>query len=228
MPIDPLVVLEGVSKVYGADGRRQQVLDRVSLTVAPGEMVAVTGPSGCGKTTLLNILGSLDLADSGTVHSCGFDLATATRTQLGRYRANSIGFVFQFYNLLPTLTAIENVQAGLAVAGFTRARALEQARQMLTRVGLEDALDKFPAQLSGGEQQRVALARALAKEPALILADEPTGNLDEDSGSQVMDMIRQLNTDTGVSVVLVTHNPTVSRRAHRTVRLEHGRITGAT
>ncbi len=223
---EPVVVLEGVRKAYGNGRRAQAVLDDVSLSVDRGEMVAVTGPSGCGKTTLLNILGALDRVDSGTVRSCGLDLTSADRGQLTRYRAHSIGFVFQFYNLLPTLTALENVKAGLTVAGFRRVDADRRARHMLASVGLADAADKFPTQLSGGEQQRVAIARGLAKNPQLVLADEPTGNLDEDSGAQVTGLLRELNADTGVSVVLVTHNPAVSAVADRIVRLDHGRLLG--
>jgi putative ABC transport system ATP-binding protein len=223
MADEPLVVLDRVRKAY-ENGREQVVLDGVSVSIERGELVAVTGPSGCGKTTLLNIIGALDRADCGTVRSCGLDLTRADRRQLTRYRARSIGLVFQFYNLLPTLTALENVKAGLAVAGFGRRDADERAHRMLASVGLADAAGKFPAQLSGGEQQRVAIARGLAKEPALVLADEPTGNLDEESGSQVMGLLRQLNDDTGVTVVLVTHNPAVSAVADRTVRLEHARI----
>jgi putative ABC transport system ATP-binding protein len=224
MADEPLVVLDRVRKAYGTGQREQVVLDGVSVSIQRGELVAVTGPSGCGKTTLLNIIGALDRADGGTVRSCELDLMTADRRQLTRYRARSIGLVFQFYNLLPTLTALENVKAGLAVAEFGRRDMDERAHRMLASVGLADAAGKFPAQLSGGEQQRVAIARGLAKEPALVLADEPTGNLDEESGAQVMGLLRQLNNDTGVTVVLVTHNPAVSAVADRTVRLEHGRI----
>jgi putative ABC transport system ATP-binding protein len=224
MSAESLVVLEGVGKAYRSDGRSQAVLDGVSLEIGRAEMVAVTGPSGCGKTTLLNILGALDRADDGRVLSCGLDLVSAGPAQLSRYRAHSVGFVFQFYNLLPTLTAQENVVAGLAVAGFGRSQARERAGRMLTRVGLAEAADRFPAQLSGGEQQRVAIARAVAKDPELVLADEPTGNLDEDSGGQVMELMRTLQEDTGVGVVLVTHNPAVSALADRILRLERGHL----
>jgi putative ABC transport system ATP-binding protein len=221
---EPLVMLDQVRKAYGAGEAGQVVLEGVSLSIKRGELVAVTGPSGCGKTTLLNIIGALDRADGGTVRSCGLDLTGAGRKQLTQYRAQSIGLVFQFYNLLPTLTALENVKAGLAVAGFGRREADTRAQRMLASVGLADAAGKFPAQLSGGEQQRVAIARGLAKDPALVLADEPTGNLDEDAGARVMELLRGLNKDTGVTVVLVTHDPAVSAVADRTVRLEHGRV----
>jgi len=224
MASEPLVMLDQVRKAYGAGEAEQVVLEGVSLSIERGELVAITGPSGCGKTTLLNIIGALDRADGGTVRSCGLDLTGAGRKQLTQYRARSIGLVFQFYNLLPTLTALENVKAGLAVAGFGRRDADERASRMLAGVGLAEAAGKFPAQMSGGEQQRVAIARGLAKDPALVLADEPTGNLDEDAGARVMELLRGLNKDTGVTVVLVTHDPAVSAVADRTVHLEHGRI----
>jgi putative ABC transport system ATP-binding protein len=224
MSAEPIVLLDRVAKRYGVDGRTQTVLDGLSLDVRSGEMVSIVGPSGCGKTTLLNIIGALDRPDAGTVRCCGIDLTGADRATLTAYRARSVGFVFQFYNLLPTLTALENVEAGLTVAGIARAEAKKRGRRMLTRVGLEDASGKFPAQLSGGEQQRVAIARALGKQPALVLADEPTGNLDQDTGAQVTALMRALNAETRTTFVVVTHNLTVGSAADRTVRLEHGHV----
>jgi putative ABC transport system ATP-binding protein len=225
---DPIVSLRDLRKAYTGDGRRQMVLDGLSLDIYQGEMLAIVGPSGCGKTTLLNIVGALDRPDGGTARSCGHDLAVASSAALTAYRAHAVGFIFQFYNLLPTLTALENVQAGLGVAGIGRRQATALARRFLDRVGLGDAADKFPGQLSGGEQQRVAIARAIAKNPPLVLADEPTGNLDEHSGTGVIELMRELNTETRVTFAVVTHNPAVSAVMDRTVRLEDGRIvTGA-
>jgi putative ABC transport system ATP-binding protein len=224
MSAEPIVILDRVVKRYREDGHIQTVLDGLSLEVRAGEMVAIIGPSGCGKTTLLNLIGALDRPDAGTVRCCGIDLTAADRATLTAYRARSVGFVFQFYNLLPTLTALENVEAGLTVAGIGRAEAKERGRRMLARVGLQDAADKFPAQLSGGEQQRVAIARALGKQPALVLADEPTGNLDQDTGAQVTALLRALNAETRTTLVVVTHNPAVGSAADRTVRLAHGHI----
>jgi putative ABC transport system ATP-binding protein len=224
MSAEPIVVLDRVAKRYRGDGHTQTVLDGLSLEIRRGEMVAIVGPSGCGKTTLLNLIGALDRPDTGTVRCCGIDLTDAGGASLTAYRARSVGFVFQFYNLLPTLTALENVQAGLTVAGIGRAEAKERGRHILARVGLEDAADKFPAQLSGGEQQRVAIARALGKQPALVLADEPTGNLDQDTGTQVTALMRALNAETGITFVVVTHNPAVGSVADRTVRLAHGHL----
>jgi putative ABC transport system ATP-binding protein len=224
--VEAIVVLRDVCKSYASDGRRQTVLDGLSLDVHRGEMLAVVGPSGCGKTTLLNIVGALDRPDGGSARSCGLDLTAASTAELTAYRARSVGFIFQFYNLLPTLTALENVQAGLGVAGIGRQEATELARRFLERVGLGESADKFPGQLSGGEQQRVAIARAIAKNPALVLADEPTGNLDERSGAQVVQLMRELNAETRITFVVVSHNPAVSSTMDRIVSLEDGRLAG--
>ncbi len=224
---EPLVSLEGVSKSYGEGAARQTVLDGLSLTMAAGELTVVLGPSGCGKTTLLNLIGGLDTADAGSVRACGVDLTGATRRQLTAYRAGSVGFVFQFYNLLPTLTAQENVEAGVRVAGVEREAARKMSRSLLAQVGLGQLASRFPSQLSGGEQQRVAIARALAKRPRLLLADEPTGNLDEETATGVLELMRELNKATGATFVVVSHNPLLARAGNRVVRLSHGRLAEA-
>jgi putative ABC transport system ATP-binding protein len=221
---EPLVSLDGVSKSYGAGSAEQLVLASLSLEIAGGELVVVHGPSGCGKTTLLNLIGGLDRADSGRIRSCGTDLTAASRPELTAYRARSVGFIFQFYNLLPTLTALENVEAGVRVAGVERGEARARSDALLDRVGLGELAGRFPAQLSGGQQQRVAIARALAKRPRLLLADEPTGNLDEESSAGVLELIRELNRETGVTFVIVSHNPTIARAGDHVVRLSHGRL----
>ena len=182
------------------------------------------GPSGCGKTTLLNLIGGLDRPDSGRIHSCGTDLTHASRPELTAYRARSVGFIFQFYNLLPTLTALENVEAGVRVAGVEREEARERSVALLDRVGLGALGERFPAQLSGGQQQRVAIARALAKRTRLLLADEPTGNLDEGASAGVLELIRELNRETAVTFVIVSHNPAIARAGDHVVRLSHGRL----
>src|SRR5512146_1743359 len=184
----PLVSLERVRKAYGSGAARQVVLDDFSLELEAGEFAVVLGPSGCGKTTLLNLIGGLDQPDAGRVRSCGLNLTAANRAELTAYRARSVGFVFQFYNLLPTLTVLENVEAGVRVAGVERGEAHESASALLSRVGLGALGDRFPSQLSGGEQQRVAIARALAKRPPLLLAAEPTGNLDEETAAGVLEL----------------------------------------
>ncbi len=221
---EPLVSLEGVEKSYGSGSAAQLVLDDLSLEIAAGELAVVHGPSGCGKTTLLNLIGGLDRVDSGRIRSCGTDLTHASRQELTAYRARSVGFIFQFYNLLPTLTALENVEAGVRVAGVERKEASERSSALLDRVGLGEFAGRFPAQLSGGQQQRVAIARALAKRSRLLLADEPTGNLDEETSAGVLDLIRELNRETAVTFVIVSHNPAIARAGDHVVRLSRGRL----
>ncbi len=214
--------LVGVKKSYVGNGREQTVLADVELEVGKSEIVVVLGRSGSGKTTLLNILGGLDRADGGSVRSCGLDLGTAKARQLRLYRARSVGFVFQFYNLLLTLTARENVEAGLRVADLSRAETRQRARHMLARVGLGGADERYPSQLSGGEQQRVAIARAFARQPRLLLADEPTGNLDDDNARVIIALVRELVAEVATSAVIVTHDPAIATVATRTAHMAHG------
>jgi putative ABC transport system ATP-binding protein len=224
---ESLVQVEDVSKSYGSGGGRQTVLRGLTLEIEESELVVVQGPSGCGKTTLLNLLGGLDRPDAGQVRSCGVELTDASRGELIAYRARSVGFIFQFYNLIGTLTALENVQAGVRVAGVPRLEARERSEALLERVGLAGQAERFPSQLSGGEQQRVAIARALAKRPRLVLADEPTGNLDEQTAASVLELMRELNRETRVTLVIVSHDPSIARAGERTVRLHHGRLADA-
>jgi len=224
---EPLVSLTGVGKSYGKGAAAQRVLDDLSLQIAGGEMVVVHGPSGCGKTTMLNLVGGLDRPDSGRVLSCGTELTHASRPELTAYRARSVGFIFQFYNLLPTLTALENIEAGVRVAGVARDESRARGEALLERVGLGDLAGRFPAQLSGGQQQRVAIARALAKRPRLLLADEPTGNLDEETSAGVLELIRELNRETAVTFLIVSHNPAIAQAGDRVVGLSHGRLADA-
>jgi putative ABC transport system ATP-binding protein len=219
---DPLVLLDGVRKSYGSGEAEQEVLAGLSLAIEEGEFAVVLGPSGCGKTTLLNLIGGLDTADAGRVEACGVELTGASRAELTAYRAEAVGFIFQFYNLLPTLTSVENIEAGVRIAGVDRDEARERAQDLLDRVGLAERSGRFPSELSGGEQQRVAIARALAKRPRLVLADEPTGNLDEETGARVVALMRELNEETGVTFVAVSHNPAMARAGQRIVRLSHG------
>jgi putative ABC transport system ATP-binding protein len=225
--VEPLVSLVRVGKSYGSGQAAQVVLEDLSLDIATGELVVVHGPSGCGKTTLLNLVGGLDRPDRGRIHSCGVELSHASRRELTSYRASSVGFIFQFYNLLPTLTALENVEAGVRVAGVEREEARERGVELLARVGLDEFRGRFPAQLSGGQQQRVAIARALAKRPRLLLADEPTGNLDEETSASVLELIRELNRETEVTFVIVSHNPAIARAGDHVVGLSHGRLADA-
>ncbi len=200
-------------------------LRRVSLEIEAGEMVAIVGPSGSGKSTLLGLLGGLDTPTSGRVEVDSLDITDMNESQLADVRSAKIGFVFQTFNLIPTLTALENVALP---AQFARSRSkvkpTRRARELLNTVGLGDRLKHRPAELSGGEQQRVALARAMVNQPALILADEPTGNLDSASGERVLEALEQMRRETGTTLVVVTHDPSVAARADRVLQLHDGRI----
>jgi lipoprotein-releasing system ATP-binding protein len=212
----------GLHKTYQDGVRRVKVLSGADLVVEPGEIVAVVGPSGSGKSTLLHLLGALDRPDSGTVEIGGQPLGTLSGTKLAGFRNRTIGFVFQFHQLLPDFTALENVMLPGRIAGLEPRQVHDNARRLLLEVGLEERLDHFPNQLSGGERQRVALCRALALEPPLLLADEPTGNLDPASGEQVFHLLLELQARHGTTAVLVTHNPGIAERCTRTIRLESG------
>jgi lipoprotein-releasing system ATP-binding protein len=212
----------GVTKVYQDGVRQVAVLKGVDLEVEPGELVAIVGPSGSGKSTLLHLLGALDRPDAGTVEIGGRSLAGLSGAALAAFRNQTIGFVFQFHQLLPDFTALENVMLPGRIAGLEPRRVLERARGLLLEVGLAERLRHFPSQLSGGERQRVALCRALALEPPLLLADEPTGNLDPASGEAVFALLLALQARHRTTGVLVTHNPEIARRCTRILRLDGG------
>jgi ABC-type lipoprotein export system ATPase subunit len=208
-------------------GRRfdaRWVLKDVDLTVAAGERVALLGPSGCGKTTLLNLLGGLDRPDQGSVRFRGEDLAEAGATRLAQLRREALGTVFQLFHLIPTLTARENVELPLQLLGWPRARLAERVGELLAAVGLTDRAEAWPRQLSGGEMQRVAVARALASGPALLLADEPTGNLDSANGEAVLTLLAELTDRSGTALVLVTHSQAAAAICHRIIHLKDGRV----
>ena len=215
-----LLEARAVSKRY--DDR--WVLRDLELTVAPGERVALLGPSGCGKTTLLNLLGGLDRPDAGTVAFRGEVLATATPARLAALRREALGTVFQFFHLIPTLTARENVELPLQLLGWPRDRAAARVEELLAAVGLLDRAGAWPREMSGGEMQRVAVARALAARPAVLLADEPTGNLDSASGEQVLALLAELTEREGAALVMVTHSDAAAAICHRVVRMKDGRI----
>ena len=216
---------DALTKTYRSGGRELTVLNDISFAVEPGGFVAVVGPSGSGKTTLLGLLAGLDRPTSGTVHLDGADLTTLDGDALARLRGGKVGFVFQSFQLIPTLTARENVQVPLELRGEA---AAERATELLERVGLADRADHYPAQLSGGEQQRVALARAFSSRPKVLFADEPTGNLDARTGAGIIDLMTELNRDLGTTLVLVTHDLDLAGRARRTIRLADGRIVADT
>jgi putative ABC transport system ATP-binding protein len=221
------VLAKEVHKTYDTGKVKVSALRGVDLRVREGEMVAVMGPSGCGKTTLLNCLSGLDGVDSGVIEIGGSDLAKMSDNLKTRYRATKMGYVFQAYNLLPVLTALENVELPLLVSGTKARIARERARATLDMVGLADRTGHLPSELSGGEQQRVTISRALVNEPEIIWGDEPTGNLDSENSKDIMDLLCTLNSKNRQTFILVTHSEVVAERAHRIVRMEDGLIIDA-
>jgi len=219
-----LIRARGVEKSYRLGDVTAPVLRGITVDVEAGGLTAIVGPSGCGKTTFLGLLGGLDAPDAGELVVAGLDLARAGAAALVEHRRRQVGFVFQFYNLLPSLTALENVEAGLEFLGLDPAARRRRALETLDRLMLADAAAKFPAQLSGGMQQRVAIARALARRPPLLLCDEPTGNLDQETGRQVFAELRALEKDGGVTVVVVTHDVELAAGADRVLRMSDGRV----
>jgi putative ABC transport system ATP-binding protein len=220
--IAPIVRATGLTKQVDTGGNRLTILDDVSFDIADGEAVAILGASGSGKSTLLGLLAGLDTPSSGSVSIAGTDLFALDEDGRAALRAQLVGFVFQSFQLLPALTALENVMLPLELAGV--AGAEKQARMMLERVGLGPRVQHYPKQLSGGEQQRVAIARAFVREPKLLFADEPTGNLDSATGAQIVDLMFELNRERATTLILVTHDEAISRRCGRALRLAAGRL----
>lgn len=218
------IQVRGVVKAYAGPAGRLEVLRGLDLDVAPGEMVAVVGASGVGKSSLLHVLGGLDEFDGGTIQLGGAQIHAMTDAQRVAFRNRQVGFVFQFHHLLPEFTALENVEMPLRIAGVPAAERTRRARTLLDRVGLTPRADHRPSALSGGEQQRVAIARALVAEPAVLLADEPTGNLDEGTAADLHRLLRDLHAEWGLTSVIATHNPTLAAACDRTLRLEGGRL----
>jgi putative ABC transport system ATP-binding protein len=216
---EPLLLTRHLGKTYQLGTQRIDALRDINLTVQRGEFIVMLGPSGSGKSTLLNILGGLDRASEGSASFAGHDLSVASDDELTRYRREHVGFVFQFYNLIPSLTARENVELVTDIAEHPM-----DAAEALAMVGLADRLDHFPAQLSGGEQQRVAIARAIVKRPELLLCDEPTGALDYPTGKRVLEVIEEVNRTLGTTVVVITHNAAIAGMADRVLYLGDGRI----
>ncbi len=221
---ETVVVGRDVWKVYGSGETEVTALRSVSVSIQRGEMLAVMGPSGCGKTTFLNCFSGLDEVTRGEVALEGVNLHSMDDRTKSEYRARRVGFVFQSYNLLPVLSATENVEMPLLIAGVPGREARERARAMLSELGLADRLDRRPAELSGGQQQRVSLARALVGHPAIVWADEPTGNLDEEDSRQVTTLLRQLNRTYGQTMVVVTHDATVASSCDRTLHMRDGQF----
>jgi ABC-type lipoprotein export system ATPase subunit len=216
-----VVETHNLTRIYG-DGAAVRALDGVDLTILKGEFLSVMGPSGSGKSTLLNMIGALDRPTSGQVTVNGEDLAVIK--DVDRFRARTVGFVFQLHNLLPALTARENVEVPMHGQGVGERAMQERAERLLEMVGLADRMRHLPGQLSGGERQRVAVARALANDPAIILADEPTGSLDTQSGGEIMDLLEAINRDQGTTILIVTHDPKVARRTRRILTMRDGKV----
>lgn len=219
----PIVELENVSREYRGRAGAVRALDGISFTVRQGEWAAIMGPSGSGKSTLVNVLGCLDHADSGTVRIAGRDVHTLSRKELDQFRAETVGFIFQQFHLIPYLTALENVMLAQYFHSMTDKR---EAQSALERVGLGDRAGHLPSELSGGEQQRVCIARALINQPPILLADEPTGNLDAANQEIVAGLLRSLHC-LGHTILMVTHDPEMARMADRVIQLHHGRLTDA-
>jgi putative ABC transport system ATP-binding protein len=221
---DTIVRLTSVSKRYGTGEQAAIALDRIDLEVDRGEFVSLMGPSGSGKTTLLNMIAGLDVPDGGSVVLDGVDLGTLADHQLADLRLQKLGFVFQAFNLIPALTVDENVSWPLEFAGHSRAEVRRRVAQSLQRTGVVGRAARYPGELSGGEQQRVAIARAIATGPSILLADEPTGNLDSLTGQKILDLLRALNESEGVTVIMVTHNVLAATYGDRTLEMQDGRI----
>ena len=214
------VKLQDITKIYKMGEVEIRAVDHISFAIEKGEFVVIVGPSGAGKTTVLNILGGMDTATGGKLFVDGQDVTAYNARQLTGYRREDIGFVFQFYNLVPNLTALENVELALQIC-----RDPLDAREVLDEVGLGDRLDNFPAQLSGGEQQRVSIARALAKNPKLLLCDEPTGALDYNTGKAILKLLQNMCRERGLTVIVITHNQAISPMADRLIHIKNGRVS---
>lgn len=217
-----MIAIRHLSMRLTAGGRRVTILDDVTLSIPPKQMVAVMGPSGSGKSTLLGLIAGLDRPTEGTIVLDGIDITTLSESRMAKFRRMKIGYIFQSFHLIPTLTALENVLVPLELAGHAAAKDL--AAELLHAVGLQDRMHHYPVQLSGGEQQRVAVARAFACRPPILLADEPTGNLDSQTGRHVMDLLLSLHRDYGTTLVLVTHDRAIASLMHRVIALRDGRI----
>jgi putative ABC transport system ATP-binding protein len=218
----PLVQVKNVSKVYKRDTLEIPVLQNLSLDVSEGEFVALMGPSGSGKTTLLNLISGIDQPTSGSIIVAGTDIAKLNESALAKWRSNNIGFVFQFYNLMPVLTAYENVELPLLLTNLSKKEKKERVEMVLKVVGLADRMDHYPKQLSGGQQQRVAIARAVVSDPTLIIGDEPTGDLDRKSAEEILILLERLNQEFKKTIIMVTHDPHAAERAKIIHQLEKG------
>lgn len=217
-----LIEIEHVGKVYRRDALEIPVLDDIDLEIPSGEFVSLMGPSGSGKTTLLNLIAGIDQPTRGRIVVAGKDIARMSQTDLAKWRSSTIGFIFQLYNLLPVLTAYENVELPLLLTPLKRSERRRHVETALGIVGLTDRMDHYPRQLSGGQEQRVAIARAIVSDPTILVADEPTGDLDAKSAEEILVLLNRLNQEFGKTIVMVTHDPKAASRAHRMVHLDKG------
>jgi putative ABC transport system ATP-binding protein len=218
----PIVEIQNLFKSYRRGNQVLPVLQDITLDIADGEFMAMMGPSGSGKTTLLNLIAGIDRADSGIIRVGGVDITSLSETELAQWRATNVGFIFQFYNLIPVLTAFENVELPLLLTSLSRKERREHVETALRLVNLEDRLDHSPGQLSGGQQQRVAIARAVVTDPAILVADEPTGDLDRVSAEDILELMERLVHDLGKTIVMVTHDPRAANKAHIIKHLDKG------
>jgi len=218
----PIVEIRSLYKSYRRGSQVIPVLNDISLDIKEGEFLALMGPSGSGKTTLLNLIAGIDKADSGTIKVGGLDITSLSETELAHWRALNVGFIFQFYNLIPVLTAFENVELPLLLTGLSKKERQEHVRAGLQIVNLADRIDHYPGQLSGGQQQRVAIARAIVTDPTILVADEPTGDLDRVSANDVLGLMERLVHELGKTIILVTHDPRAAKKAHIIMHLDKG------
>ncbi len=224
-PKKPIVRVRGIGKSYRRGNQSIKVLEDITFDIAEGEFLALMGPSGSGKTTLLNLIAGIDRVDSGSITIGGVDITALSENELTGWRAMNVGFIFQFYNLIPVLTALDNVELPLILTGLSKKERLEHARAVLELVGLSDRMEHYPGQLSGGQQQRVAIARAVVTDPVILVADEPTGDLDRASAQEVLTLMEDLNVQLGKTIIMVTHDPRAASKAHVLRTLEKGVLT---
>jgi putative ABC transport system ATP-binding protein len=220
-----IVTINAVSKSYRRGSQPVPVLEEISFEIARGEFLALMGPSGSGKSTLLNLIAGIDTVDSGSIVVDGVDIATLDESEMARWRAAHVGFIFQFYNLIPVLTAYENVELPLLLTSLSRRERREHVEAALDVVSLSDRLEHYPSQLSGGQQQRVAIARAIVTDPTILVADEPTGDLDRVSAGEILGLMSRLNLEQGKTIIMVTHDPRAAEKAHIVRHLEKGLLT---
>ncbi len=222
--VEPTIQVKNVFKSYQRDSIQIPVLNDISLDVQEGEFLGLMGPSGSGKTTLLNLIAGIDKPNKGTVKVAGTDIVALSESALAKWRSRHVGFVFQFYNLIPVLTAYENVELPLLLTPLSKKERREHVEAVLKLVGLADRMDHYPKQLSGGQEQRVAIARALASDPTILVADEPTGDLDKQSAEEILTLLERLNSEFKKTIVVVTHDPRAAERAHTLRHLDKGEL----